>query len=78
MRLDPSIPLKLATLIAINSADDQRNRPELAVMEPAIQRISTAQYILLRRSRLARAWNPTANARLYKQHIAELMAGPAK
>jgi homoserine O-acetyltransferase len=43
----PGLERVQAALLAINSADDERNPPELAIMEREIKRITTARYVLI-------------------------------
>ena len=44
---EPLLPLIRARLVAINSADDQANPPELHVLEPAIAAIPGGRYVLI-------------------------------
>ena len=62
-----------AAVVAINSADDERNPPELGVMDREIKRIRNARYVLIPASSDTRGHGTTGLARLYKQHLADLL-----
>ena len=72
---DPSPGLERiqAAVLAINSADDERNPPELGVMEREIKRIRNARHYLIPGSPDTRGHGTTGMARLYKQQLAELL-----
>jgi homoserine O-acetyltransferase len=63
-----------ATLLAINSADDERNPPELGVMERALQRIPNARLLLLPGSEQTAGHGTTGQAKWWKDQVAELLA----
>ena len=60
-------------LVAINAADDERNPPELGVMEREIKRVKNGRYVLLPMSPDNRGHGTTGNAKLWKQHLVELL-----
>ena len=60
-------------VLAINSADDERNPAELGVMERELKRIRNARYLLLPASVDKRGHSTTGMARLYKKDLAELL-----
>jgi homoserine O-acetyltransferase len=62
-----------ATLLAINSADDERNPPELGVMERALQRIPNARLLLLPASDQTAGHGTTGQAKWWNQQVAELL-----
>lgn len=62
-----------AKLLAINSADDQINPPELHVVEPAIRRIPGARFVLLPASDKTNGHFTYFLAALWKQHLADFM-----
>jgi homoserine O-acetyltransferase len=62
-----------AMVVAINSADDERNPPELGVMEREIKRVKNGRYVLLPLSADTRGHGTTGNAKLWKQHLVELL-----
>jgi homoserine O-acetyltransferase len=62
-----------AKLLAINSADDQLNPPELNVVEPAIKRIPGARFVLIPASEKTAGHYTYFLAALWKQHLAKFM-----
>lgn len=63
-----------APLLAINSADDQVNPPELGIMEAAIQQVEHGRYILLPITDETRGHGTHSLPALWQQHLAELLA----
>lgn len=74
---DPSRDLEKiqAHVLAINSADDERNPPELGVMEAAMKRIKNGRYVLIPISAETRGHGTAGNARLWKKYLEESPAG---
>ena len=64
-----------ARLLAINSADDERNPPELGVMERELKRIPGAALYLVPASEATRGHGTTALARFWAPQLRELLAG---
>lgn len=64
-----------APLLAINSADDQVNPPELGIMEAAMERLPQGCYVLLPISEHTRGHGSHTLAGLWKHHLAEFLAG---
>lgn len=64
-----------APLLAINSADDQVNPPELGIMEAAIQRVKLGRYVLLPIDEHTRGHGTHTLAGLWKHHLAAFIAG---
>ena len=62
-----------APLLAINSADDQVNPPELGVMEEAIKQMGNARYILLPITDETRGHGTHTLANLWQHHLAEFL-----
>ena len=62
-----------AALLAINSADDERNPPELGIMEPAIKRIKNARYYLIPAGPDTRGHGTTAMAKFWKEQLAAFL-----
>jgi len=62
-----------ATLLAINSADDERNPPELGVVERAIKRIPNARFLLLPASDQTAGHATTGQAKWWSKPVAELL-----
>ena len=75
MDYDPSQELDKirAKLLAINSADDEINPPELGVVEPAIRRIPGARFVLIPGSDQTNGHFTYFLAALWKRHLAEFM-----
>ena len=63
-----------ARLLAINSADDERNPPELGVMERELKRIPGAALYLVPASNATRGHGTTALARFWAPALGELLA----
>ncbi len=64
-----------APLLAINSADDQVNPPELGIMEAAIKRVKRGRFVLLPVDEHTRGHGSHTLARLWKYHLADFLAG---
>ena len=63
-----------AAVLAINSADDERNPPELGIMERELARVRGARLFLIPTGPDTRGHATTAFARLWKDRLAELLA----
>jgi homoserine O-acetyltransferase len=72
---DPSSALERieATLLAINSADDERNPPETGITEHAIKRVKNGRLYLIPASEQTRGHGTTANAKYYSHELRELL-----
>jgi homoserine O-acetyltransferase len=72
---DPSPGLERiqAVLLAINSADDERNRPELGILQSEIKRVKQGRYLIIPGSEDTAGHGTTFRAKLWKQHLAELL-----
>jgi homoserine O-acetyltransferase/O-succinyltransferase len=62
-----------ATLLAINSADDERNPPETGVTIDAIKQIKNGKLYLIPASVETRGHGTTGSAKFYKQPLEELL-----
>jgi homoserine O-acetyltransferase len=62
-----------ATLLAINSADDERNPPELGVMEKELKRVRNARLHLVPGSFDTLGHGTTGNARFWKAQVEALL-----
>jgi homoserine O-acetyltransferase len=73
---DPSRGLDRITapLLAINSADDQVNPPELGVMEPLMKRVKRGRYVLLPITDKTRGHGTHTLAAIWKGELAKLIA----
>jgi len=72
---DPSPRLESveAPLLAINSADDQVNPPELGIMEREIKRVKRGRFVLIPTSDETRGHGTHSLPQLWKQHLAALL-----
>ena len=70
----PMLDRITARVLAINSADDERNPPELGVMEEAMKQLKRGRYVLLPISAESRGHGTTGRAALWKRYLAELLA----
>jgi homoserine O-acetyltransferase/O-succinyltransferase len=62
-----------ALLLAINSADDERNPAELGIMEREIKRVKHGQYVLIPASDETRGHGTTSSAKWWKHHLGEFL-----
>ena len=62
-----------ATLLAINSADDERNPPELGVLEREMKRVKHGRIFLIPASADTAGHGTTAQAKWWKDQLAELL-----
>jgi homoserine O-acetyltransferase len=69
----PGLDKIQATVLAINSADDERNPPETGVTEDAMKRVKNGQLYLIPASELTGGHLTTGNAKFYKQQLEELL-----
>ena len=72
---DPSPGLERiqAALLAVNSADDERNPPETGIMDREIKRVKNGRYFLIPASDQTSGHGTTAQARWWKQQLADLL-----
>ena len=70
----PGLSSIKASLLAINSADDQVNPPELGIMEMAIPQVKRGRYILLPIDEQTRGHGTHTLAAVWKHHLAVLLA----
>ena len=69
---------RAASLLAINAADDERNPPELGILEREIKRIKQGRYVLIPGSEDTRGHGTTGLAKLWKHHLGELLQPTAQ
>jgi homoserine O-acetyltransferase/O-succinyltransferase len=67
-----------AALLAINSADDERNPPETGLMERELKRVKNARLYLIPASEETRGHGTTAMAKFWKHQVQELLQTAAK
>jgi homoserine O-acetyltransferase/O-succinyltransferase len=72
---DPSRGLEkiTATVLAINSADDERNPPELGILEREIKRVRNGKVLLIPGSEQTLGHGTTSQARFYKAELDALL-----
>ncbi|OLE60640.1 MAG: hypothetical protein AUG10_04870 [Gemmatimonadetes bacterium 13_1_20CM_2_70_10] len=69
----PNLERIVAPLLAINSADDQINPPELGIMEREIGRVKRGRYVLIAISDRTRGHGTHTLAALWKEELARLL-----
>ncbi|MGE3507982.1 MAG: alpha/beta fold hydrolase [Vicinamibacterales bacterium] len=62
-----------AAVLAINSADDERNPPELGLLDAAIKRVKNGQVLLIPGSEQTSGHGTTIQARLWKEELLALL-----
>jgi homoserine O-acetyltransferase len=62
-----------AWVLAVNSADDERNPPETGIMVEAIKRVKNGKLYLIPASDQTNGHLTTSNARFYKQQLQEFL-----
>jgi len=72
---DPSAGLERiqATLLAINSADDERTPPELGVLDREIKRVKKGRIFLIPGSEFTAGHGTTAQAKFWKKELDEVL-----
>lgn len=70
----PRLETIKAPLLAINSADDQVNPPELGILEREIKRVKHGRYVLIPISEKTRGHGTHSLPELWKEHLARLLA----
>ena len=74
----PGLERIQAVLLAINSADDERNPPETGLMERELKRVKNARLYLIPASEETRGHGTTGMAKFWKQQVQELLQTAAK
>ena len=74
----PKLESIKARLLAINSADDERNPPELGIMEREIKRVQHGQFVLIPASSETSGHGTVGRAKWWKHHLAELLRPAAQ
>jgi homoserine O-acetyltransferase len=72
---EPELEKIKARLIAVNSADDVVNPPELGILERTIKRVKNGRYVLIPTGPDTRGHGTHSVAKLWKQYVVELL-GP--
>lgn len=71
---DPKLGEIRAPVMAVNSADDFINPPELGIMEQEIKKVAKGRYVLIPISDETRGHGSHTVAKLWKQYLVELLA----
>jgi homoserine O-acetyltransferase len=69
----PSLEKILAPLVAVNTADDIINPPELGILEREIKRVSRGAAVVIPLSEATRGHGSHTIAALWKQHLSKLL-----
>ena len=69
----PGLERIRATLLAINSADDERNPPELGVLDREIKRVKNGRVLLIPGSEDTSGHGTTFRAKFWKKELTELL-----
>jgi homoserine O-acetyltransferase/O-succinyltransferase len=69
----PNLEKIQASVLVINSADDERNPPETGILERELKRIKGARYYLIPGSDATAGHGTTAQAKFWKDRLAELL-----
>ena len=70
---EPELEKIKARLIAVNSADDEVNPPELGILERTITRVKNGRYVLIPTGPETRGHGTHSVAKLWKQYVVELL-----
>ncbi len=73
---EPNLENIKARLIAVNSADDEVNPPELGILERTIKRVKNGRYVLIPTGDETRGHGTHSVAKLWKQYVVELLTAP--
>ena len=74
----PGLERIRASLLAINSADDERNPPELGIMERELKRVKDSRLLLIPASEETRGHGTTGMAKFWKAQLQELLQATAR
>lgn len=74
----PGLERIQARLLAINAADDERNPPELGVLDREIRRVKNGRVLLIPASEQTTGHGTTGNARFYRDALAQILAETEK
>jgi homoserine O-acetyltransferase len=70
----PGLERIAAPLLAINSADDERNPPETGLMAEALTHVKNGHLLLIPASAETRGHGTTGNAKFWKQQLADFLS----
>jgi homoserine O-acetyltransferase/O-succinyltransferase len=74
----PQLERIKAPVMAINSADDERNPPETGLLEREVKRLKTGRILLIPASETTSGHGTTANAKFWKAQLIEFLAAAPK
>lgn len=74
----PGLERITAPLLAINAADDERNPPELGIMERELKRVKNGKLLMIPASEETRGHGTTGMAKFWKAQLQEFMQATAK
>ncbi len=74
----PGLERIRAAVTAVNFEDDERNPPELGIMERAIKRVARGKYVLVPASERTRGHASFYDVGLWKAELEELLARSAR
>ncbi|HEV8647001.1 MAG TPA: alpha/beta fold hydrolase [Burkholderiales bacterium] len=74
----PGLERIRAAVTAVNFEDDERNPPELGIMERAIKRVARGKYVLVPASERTRGHASFYDVGLWKEYLEELLARSAR
>ena len=75
----PGLEKIQAALLAINSADDERNPPELGLLQNEVKRVKNGRYVILLANENTAGHGTTGQqAKLWARHLAELLQSAPK
>ena len=74
----PGLERIKAALLAINSADDERNPPETGLMERELKRVPNARLYLIPASEETRGHGTTGMAKFWKRQVQEFLASVSR
>lgn len=74
----PGLDRITAPLLAINAADDERNPPELGIMERELKRVKNGKLLMIPASEETRGHGTTGMAKFWKAQLQEFMQASAK
>jgi homoserine O-acetyltransferase/O-succinyltransferase len=69
----PGLERIRATVLAINAADDERNPPELGLLDREIKRVRNGRVLLIPASENTAGHGTTGRAKFYQRELAELL-----
>jgi homoserine O-acetyltransferase len=70
----PALDRITAPLLAINSADDERNPPETGLMTQALTHVTNGHLLLIPASAETRGHGTTGSAKFWKQQLADFLS----